>query len=178
MAGPTLRRSGPTFPYRALSDRELTLVQICCDFVFACAALPLALLLLARLSSVPVNASTQLTTNLKIDSLFPVAVVAALAFGGVYRVTHRPLQPSAFLQMRELAFGVGCGCVLTLATGSVLHAVFPTMTEPYATQFVTAVIVGIGVITFGRIVMRFFLHALTTTRVVVVGAGATGSASW
>ena len=31
----------------------------------------------------------------------------ALALGGVYRVTHRRLQPSAFLEIRELSFGVG-----------------------------------------------------------------------
>ncbi|MGA2473958.1 MAG: hypothetical protein ABSG39_10745 [Acidimicrobiales bacterium] len=27
-------------------------------------------------------------------------------------VAHRRLQPSAFLELRELSFGVGCGCVL------------------------------------------------------------------
>ena len=32
-------------PYRTITDRELTLVQICCDFVCACIALPLSLVL-------------------------------------------------------------------------------------------------------------------------------------
>ncbi len=159
-------------PYRRISDQELTLVQICCDFVCICIALPLSLVLLAQLSTVPVNAPGQLLTNVKIDSLFPVAVVVALALGGVYRVTHRRLQPSAFLEMRELSFGVGCGCVLALAIGSFLHAAFGT-TEPYATQLVAAVIVTIVIITLGRMGLRFFLHALTTTRVLVVGAGMT-----
>ena len=36
-----------------------------------------------------------------------------------------------------------------------------------------AVIVAIGVITVGRIVLRFFLRTLTTTRVLVVGSGTT-----
>ena len=40
-----------------------------------------------------VNASGELLTNMKLDSLFPVAVVLALALGGVYRVAHRRLQP-------------------------------------------------------------------------------------
>ena len=79
-------------------------------------------------------------TNLEIDSLFPVAVVIALASGGVYRVTHRRLQPSAFLEIRELSFGIGEGCVLALAIGSLLHVLFAT-SEPYATQLVMAVIV-------------------------------------
>ena len=118
----------------------------------------------------PVNAPSQLLTNIKIDSLFPVAVILALALGGVYRVTHRRLQPSAFLEIRELSFGVGCGCVLALAIGSFLHAVFG-ITEPFATQLVAAVIMTIAVITIGRMVLRSFLHALTTTRVLVVGAG-------
>ncbi len=159
-------------PHRAISDRELTLVQMSCDFVCACIALPVALVILSALSSVPTNTPSQLAFSIKLDSFFPVAVVLALAFGGVYRVTHRQLQPSAFLEFRELAFGVGCGCVLTLAVGSFFHATFGTI-EPIATQLVAAVIVTIGIITMGRIVLRFFLHTLTTTRVLVVGAGQT-----
>ena len=50
--------------------------------------------------------------------------------------------------MRELSFGVGCGCVLALAIGAFLHGAFGTP-EPYATQLVMAVIVTIGVITVG-----------------------------
>ena len=166
------RRATPTVPYRTITDSELTLVQISCDFVCACIALPLALLLLAQVSSVSVNAVGQLMTNLEIDSLFPVAVVVALASGGVYRVTHRSLQPSAFLEIRELCFGVGAGCVLTLALGAVLHGTF-RVAEPFPTQLVTAVIVTVAVITVGRIILRYFLHTLTTTRVLVVGGGTT-----
>ena len=88
-------------------------------------------------------------------------MVVALALGGAYRITNRRLQPSAFLEFRELSFGVGAGCVLALAVATVLHISFGT-TEPYATQLVTAVIVTIFVISFGRIVLRYFLHGLTT----------------
>ena len=130
----------PTAPSATASSRWCSCR---CDFVCACIALPLSLIVLSQLSAVPVNAPGQLLTNLQVDSLFPVAVVVALALGGVYRVTHRRLQPSAFLEMRELSFGVGCGCVLALAIGSFLHAAFGTA-EPYATQLVTAVIVTIG----------------------------------
>jgi exopolysaccharide biosynthesis polyprenyl glycosylphosphotransferase len=163
-------RLAATAPHRTITDRELTLVQICCDFICACIALPLSLIVLSHLSAVAVNAPRQLLTNLELDSLFPVAVVIALASGGVYRVTHRRLQPSAFLEIRELSFGVGEGCVLALAVGSLLHVLFAT-SEPYATQLVMAVIVTIATITVGRIILRYFLHALTTTRVLVVGAG-------
>ena len=165
-----LPQSDPEVPYRTITDKELTLVQICCDFVCACIALPVSLVVLAQLSAVPVNAPRQLATNVQIDSLFPVAVVVALALGGVYRVTHRRLQPSAFLEMREICFGVGGGCVLALAVGSLLHVLFAT-SEPYATQLVMAVIVTTGAITLGRVILRYFLHTLTTTRVLVVGAG-------
>ncbi len=165
-----LPRSDPEVPYRTITDKELTLVQICCDFVCACIALPVSLVVLAQLSAVPVNAPRQLATNVQIDSLFPVAVVVALALGGVYRVTHRRLQPSAFLEMREICFGVGGGCVLALAVGSLFHVLFAT-SEPYATQLVMAVVVTTGAITLGRVILRYFLHTLTTTRVLVVGAG-------
>ena len=142
-----------------ISDQELTLAPRSAATSCAPASpLPLSLVLLAGLSSVPVNEPGQLMTNMKIDSLFPVAVVVALALGGVYRVTHRSLQPSAFLEMRELAFGVGCGCVLALAIGSFLRVAFGT-TEPFATQLVLAVVVTIGVVTLGRMALRFFLHA-------------------
>jgi exopolysaccharide biosynthesis polyprenyl glycosylphosphotransferase len=157
-------------PYRTVTDKELTLVQICCDFICACIALPLSLLLLSLASVAAVNAPGRLWTNVQIDSLFPVAVVIALGFGGVYRVTHRRLQPSAFLEMRELCFGVGVGSVLTLAVGSLLHGLAGTI-EPFATQLVMAVIVTTVTITLGRVALRSFLHALTTTRVLVVGAG-------
>jgi exopolysaccharide biosynthesis polyprenyl glycosylphosphotransferase len=157
---------------RTITDGELTLLQICCDFICACIALPVSLLFLSLFSAVQVNQLDRVSINAKVDSFFPVAVVIALAVGGVYRVTHRRLQPSAFLEMRELSFGVGCGCVLTLAAGSFFHATSAT-TEPNPTQLVMAVLVTIVVITLGRMVLRYFLHTLTTTRVVVVGAGTT-----
>ena len=148
-------------------------MQISCDFVCACIALPLSLLLLSRLSSASVErVRAELLANVKLDSLFPVAVVLALALGGTYRVAHRRLQPGAFLELRELSFGVGCGCVLALAIGEFLHGAFGT-NEPNATQLVMAVIVTVGVITVGRVVLRFLLRTLTTTRVLVVGSGTT-----
>jgi exopolysaccharide biosynthesis polyprenyl glycosylphosphotransferase len=154
----------------SISDRELSLVQACCDFVCACIALPLSLLLLTKVSSAPPNSIHLLAQNLSYDSLFPAAVVIALALGGMYRATHRRLQPSAFMEMRDLSFGTGAGCVLALAVGAILH-VLTGMTEPNATQLVLAVVVTVAVISVGRIILRFSLHALTTTRVVVVGSG-------
>ena len=165
-------RTGAASSSRTLSDRGLTLMQISCDFLCACIALPLSLILLSQLSSVPLNAQDELLSNMRVDSLFPVALVLALALGGAYRVAHRRMQPSAFLDLRDLSFGVGCGCVLALAIGEFLHGTFGTP-EPYPTQLVMAVIVAIGVITVGRIVLRFFLRRLTTTRVLVVGSGTT-----
>jgi exopolysaccharide biosynthesis polyprenyl glycosylphosphotransferase len=74
--------------------------------------------------------------------------------------------------MRELSMGVGCGMVLAFAIGAFFHGTVDTP-EPYATQLVAAVIVTIVFITLGRMIMRYFLHQLTTTRVLVVGAGTT-----
>ena len=57
-------------------------VQICCDFVCACIALPLSLIVLSqRLRGARRTRPAQLLTNIKVDSLFPVAVVLALALG-------------------------------------------------------------------------------------------------
>jgi exopolysaccharide biosynthesis polyprenyl glycosylphosphotransferase len=174
-ASPVPRDNGSDVPVsstRTLSDRDLALMEVFCDLLCACIALPLSLILLSQLSSVPVNDLGDLLSNMKVDSLFPVALVLALAVGGAYRVANRRMQPSAFLELRDLSFGVGCGCVLALAIGEFLHGVFGTP-EPYATQLVMAVIVAISFITVGRIVLRFFLRRLTTTRVLVVGSGKT-----
>ena len=115
--GDRRRRHRATSPYRSVSDRELSLMQVCNDFICACVALPLALILFSYISPLAVNGRATWSTTCTVDSFFPVAVVIALAIGGVYRATSRRLQPSAFLEMRELGFGVGCGCVLTLAIG-------------------------------------------------------------
>ncbi len=154
----------------AISDRELIFVQVSTDFLCAYIALPVSLFLFSQISRVSANSLHKLGTNFTVDSLFPISVIIALALGGMYRSTSRRLQPSAFMEIRDLSFGVGAGCVLALAFGAILHVTFG-ITEPIATQLVFAVIVTIVAITFGRIVMRFFLHALTTTRVLVVGSG-------
>ena len=82
-------------PRHTIGDRELTLIQISCDFVCACIALPLSLLLLSRLSPASVNASGKLLTNMKLDSLFPVAVVLALAIGEFLHSTFGTVEPNA-----------------------------------------------------------------------------------
>jgi exopolysaccharide biosynthesis polyprenyl glycosylphosphotransferase len=160
------RHDGP----KRLADKTLSLIQIGVDFLCACIALPLSLLLLAGLSDVRVNSLQQFGANLVDDCFFPAAAVLALLLGGAYRVTHRRLQPSVFLEARELFFGVGSGCVLALAIGALAHGVFK-LTEPYSTQLVLAVLVTVAVISLGRAIMRHFLYALTTTRVLVVGSG-------
>ncbi len=155
---------------RSISDSELAFVYVCADFVCACLAVPASLFIFSLLSTAPPNSLSRLTFNTANSWLFPLSVTVALSLGGMYRVTHRRLQPSAFLEMRELSFGVGSGCVLALAVGALLHATFGA-TEPIATQLVMAVIVTVAVITMGRILLRHFLKTLTTTRVLVVGSG-------
>ena len=154
----------------AISDRELTFVLVSSDFLCAYIALPVSLLLFSQISAASLNSMTRLGDKFALDSLFPISVVVALALGGMYRSTNRRLQPSAFMEIRDLSFGVGAGCVLALAVGAFLHFSLK-ITEPIATQLVFAVIVTIIAITFGRLLLRFFLYALTTTRVLVVGSG-------
>jgi exopolysaccharide biosynthesis polyprenyl glycosylphosphotransferase len=170
LSEPTLVRPPAGVRRHSISERELSSVQVCADFIGACVALPLALLVLSRASSVSSNSVSLLWKNAEVDSLFPIAVVVALALGGMYRSTHRRLQPSAFLEIRELSFGVGSGCVLALGVGAFLHSAFGAQ-EPIATQLVMEVIVGIAVISVGRMVLRYFLRTMTTTRVLVVGSG-------
>jgi exopolysaccharide biosynthesis polyprenyl glycosylphosphotransferase len=162
--------SGRPVRTRSLSDRKLALIQIACDFVCAAIALPVSLILLSYLSTVRSNNLHFLWRNVAVDAAFPLAAVAALGLGGVYRMTHRRLQPSAFLEMRELCFGVGSGVGLTLAVSALLHGTYGVM-EAYPTQLVFAVGVTVVIVLGGRALLRMFLRAFTTTRVLVVGSG-------
>ncbi|HEY1832659.1 MAG TPA: sugar transferase [Acidimicrobiales bacterium] len=167
---PPMRDPSTVTRRREISDRESVFIKLTGDFVSTCIALPLSLLIFSVFSAVRVNSLALFGQNLIRDCIFPVAVVIALACGGMYRVAHQRLQPSAFLEARDLAFGVGLGCVIALGVGAFLHSTAGIM-EANSTQLVFAVIVTVVVITFGRILLRFFLRALTTTRVLVVGSG-------
>ena len=128
-----------TSAHGSITERGLMCVHVGTDFLCSYIALPLSLVLLSQISSVPTNSIHRLWSNFTLDSLFPISVVVALALGGMYRSTHRRMQPSAFLEIRDLSFGVGAGCVLTLAVDALLHVTFHR-TEANATQLVFAVI--------------------------------------
>ena len=174
---PGRRPSRPTAPSLAdkrpgsISDATHAAVLLGVDFLTACAAVPVALVLLAGISSVPTNAMAQFGWNLAHDSLFPVAVVAALALSGSYRTNRRELGPSTFKQLHDLLFAIGAACVLTIAVGALLHAT-AGFTEPRPTQLIVMVIVAVIFVVVGRSIVRSMLHALTVSRVIVVGAGA------
>ena len=153
-----------------ISDRERTALLLSGDFIAACAALPLALLLLAAFSHVQANSLGAFTRNLADDALFPVAVILALTIGGNYRLNHRPLQPNAFNEAKDLIFSIGAGCVLVLAVMALLHAE-AGFNSPHPTQLVVAVGVAFVVISATRIAMRALLGKLKATRVLVVGSG-------
>src|SRR3984885_7255773 len=71
--------NGRSLKHRTITDREFALVQVCTDFLCACAALPVSLVVLAVASSAHINSMHLLGQNLATDCLFPVAVIVALA---------------------------------------------------------------------------------------------------
>jgi exopolysaccharide biosynthesis polyprenyl glycosylphosphotransferase len=133
--------------------------------------LPIALVLLAGLSTVPANSLNLFSWNLAHDAIFPVGVVAALALTGSYRATRRAVGPSTFKELQDLLVAIGGGCVLTIALGIFLHAT-TKMEEPRATQLICAVIVAVVLVIIGRSIVRHMLRSLTVNRIVVVGSGA------
>jgi exopolysaccharide biosynthesis polyprenyl glycosylphosphotransferase len=140
------------------------------DFLGAVLAVPLALLLLSAISNVPRNSLSQFWSNLAVDWLFPVGVLIALAISGFYRSARRLVHPSTFVELKDLAFGIGMGCVLGLALGLLGHRVLGT-SEPVATQMVLATVVAVPVIAAGRASFRSLRQAVYGSRIVLVGCG-------
>ena len=173
----TRRSSRPAVPKLtdkrpgSVTDAAHTAGLVSVDLLATCAAMPIALVLLAGVSNVPSNSMAKFGWNLIHDSLFPVAVVAALALSGSYRSNRRELGPSTFKELHDLLFAIGAACVLTIGVGALLHAT-TDFQEPWPTQLIVMVIVAVVFVVVGRSIIRTMLHALTVSRVIVVGAGA------
>ena len=157
-------------PQRYVTDHEHAAVLVTSDFLAACLALPVALLILAGISNVPVNSMRMFTHNLSQNGLFPVAVVVALAAAGMYRSARRALQPSTFTEMKDLFIDVGAGGILFLGVGAIWHIVFNS-TELVVSQLLVAVLVAGSFVVIGRAFMRAAISRYNTTRVLVVGSG-------
>ena len=155
----------------SITDAEHTSVLVSMDFLTTCAAMPIALVLLAGISVVSDNSMNRFSSNLAHDSMFPIAVVAALALSGSYRTNRRAFGPSTFKELHDLLFAIGLGCVLTIALGALLHAT-TALDEPKPTQLIAIAIVALVLVAIGRSIIRAMLHTLTVSRVIVVGAGA------
>ncbi len=140
------------------------------DFLAATLAVPIALVLLALVSNVETDQLSQFWSNMKVDWLFPLSVLAAFAVSGFYRSARRSLNPSSFHEIKDLAFAVGMGCVLALAVGLLAHRVWGTP-EPAASQMVAAVLVAILLITAARAALRAMRQAISGSRIVLVGKG-------
>jgi exopolysaccharide biosynthesis polyprenyl glycosylphosphotransferase len=72
--------------------------------------------------------------------------------------------------LKDLAFGIGMGCVLGLAFGLLGHRVLGT-SEPLTTQMVLATLVAVPVIAAGRASFRSLRQAVSGSRIVLVGCG-------
>ena len=153
-----------------MTDHEHTAVLVSVDFLAACLALPLSLLVLSGISPAHINSGHMLLHNLAQDALFPVAVVLALAVSGLYRSARRALQPSTFTEMKDLFIGASLGGIVFLAFGAVWHLAFAT-SEFVVSQLLMAVLAASVLLVVGRALVRAAIARYHTTRVVVVGSG-------
>ena len=173
----TRRSSRPAVPKLtdkrpgSVTDAAHTAGLVSVDLLATCAAMPIALVLLAGVSNAPSNSMAKFGWNLVHDSMFPVAVVAALALSGSYRSNRRELEPSTFKELHDLLFAIGAACVLTIGVGALLRGT-TEFAEPWPTQLIVMVIVAVVFVVVGRSIIRTILRTLTVSRVIVVGAGA------
>src|SRR5271155_3278726 len=156
---------------RLASDRGHMTALIGIDFLAACASLPLTLLLLAEISTIPDNSLTHLASNLAKDAAFAPSVVAGLAISGLYRSTRHALRPSILRQLKDVVFAIGTGFMLALAASVLVHVIWHT-NEPSSTQLLLAVLVASALIAAGRTGLNAYVNTFATSRVLVVGTGA------
>ncbi len=140
------------------------------DLAAATLAVPIALVLLAFASNVEADQLSHFWSNIEVDWLFPLMVLAAFAISGFYRSARRSLNPSSFREIKDLAFAVGTGAVLALAAGLLAHRLLGTP-EPAASQIVTSVLVAVLLITAARAALRAMRQAVGGSRIVLVGKG-------
>ena len=139
------------------------------DLVTAAIAIPLALLLLAMISSAPTNSLREFWSNVESDASFPVAIVIALALAGFYRSSRRARYESSFSELKELAIALCAGCVLSIAFSLALHVTFD-VPERSSTQILLAAIVAVALITVAHATLNAVRHGVHS-RVLIVGSG-------
>ena len=96
------------------NDQWSIVVLLAADFVAAIAAVPVALILLSIGSPVSSNSLSNFWRNAAQDSLFPLAIVIALALAGFYRSNRRAPYESSFSELKELAIALCAGCVISI----------------------------------------------------------------
>jgi exopolysaccharide biosynthesis polyprenyl glycosylphosphotransferase len=153
------------------ADRSHLTTLIGVDFGAALIALPLSLILLAKLSSVATNSFSHIGNNLAKDAGFPILALLGLAMSGLYGTTRHALRPSILRYCKDILFAVGTGFMLTVGLGLVVHAAFH-VDEPSATQLLSAVPVTALFVIAGRSAVSAYVNAYAKSRVLVVGTGA------
>ena len=116
LAHPALAFSPPA---RATFKRFWPLALV--DLVSSFAGLVLALLVLAAVSSVPVNSVHRLGNNVVDDLDFPFVAVVMLAVYGLYRRRYRRLRHGSFGDLGSLVNAMAMGGVVTLGVSSLQH---------------------------------------------------------
>lgn len=153
-----------------MTNHAHTIALISADLVAALVSLPLALVLLAHLSTVHSNSLADFWANLAKDSAFPIMVVIGLAASGLYRVTRHAMRPSLLRYSKDLVFAVGTGLMLALGLGVALHVTL-RVEEPSTTQLLLAVMITSMLIVIARTVLNAGANRVVPSRVVVVGTG-------
>ncbi len=156
-------------PATALSNDQWSIVVLlAADFLAAIAAVPVALILLSIGSPVSSNSLSNFWRNAEQDSLFPLAIIAALALGGFYRSNRRAPYESSFSELKELAIALCAGCVISIGLSVVLHSAFD-VSESNSTQLFLATIVVMGLIAGAHTTLNAFSRG-ARSRVIIVGS--------
>ncbi len=153
-----------------LSSNAVTLQLVILDLVVASFSAAVGLVVVACLSTVPVNGLEYFWPNLVHEVWFPVGVVLGLALAGNYRRARRSGAQSTFTLMSNFFFAIGVGGLVSIAISTVVHRALGQR-QANANHVLSAIILATFFIPIARSMHRHFTLRRHPIRAIIIDSG-------
>ena len=153
-----------------LSSNAVTFQLVVLDLIVSSVAAAFGLLIVACLSTVPVNGLKYYWPNLVHEVWFPIGVVLGLALAGSYRRARRSGAQSTFTLMSNFFFAIGVGGLLSIAISTAVHRVLGQR-QANANHVLSAIILATFFIPIARSIHRHFTLRRHPIRAIIIDSG-------